>query len=196
MLLEFRASRRSTLRDDGVVTNWPVWATARVEVQPADPRWQRLGEQLREELTLSLARWLAAPIEHVGSTAVPGLPAKPVLDLQAVVLDLDCASAVAQAVAGNGWHLVPPELDARPWRRFLVKVAGDVRVAHLHLMAVDCERWVEQLAFRDALRADFDLRRRYAALKQELATHHANDREAYTAGKADFVYTALDRRPT
>jgi len=64
-------------------------------------------------------------------------------------------------------------------------------------MAVDCERWVEQLAFRDALCADSDLRQRYAALKQELATHHhANDREVYTAGKADFVYTALDRRPT
>jgi len=53
------------------------------------------------------------------------------------------------------------------------------------------------LAFRDALCADSDLRQRYAALKQELATHHhANDREVYTAGKADFVYTALDRRPT
>ncbi len=176
--------------------NWPVWATARVEVQPADPMWQRLGERLREELNVALAEWVAAPVEHVGSTAVPGLPAKPVLDLQAAVSDLGCAPAVAELLAGNGWHLVPPELDARPWRRFLVQVAGEVRVAHLHLMTVGSERWVEQLAFRDALRAEPVLRQRYAALKQDLAADHADDREAYTAGKADFIRAALDRRPT
>jgi len=138
-----------------------------VKVQPADPQWQRLGERLREELNVALSRWLAAPIQHVGSTAVPGLPAKPVLDLQAAVSDLGCAPAVAEALAGNGWHLVPPELDARPWRRFLVQAVGDVRVAHLHLMAVGSERWVEQLAFRDALRAEPVLRQRYAAFKQD-----------------------------
>ncbi len=186
----------SRARNDGAVTSWPVWATARVEARRADPQWQRLGERLREELNVALARWLAAPVEHVGSTAVPGLPAKPVLDLQAAVPDLGCAPAVAEALAGNGWHLVPPELDARPWRRFLVQAAGEVRVAHLHLIAAGSERWAEQLAFRDALRADPDLRQRYAALKQELAADHANDREAYTAAKGDFIRAVLGRRPT
>lgn len=176
--------------------SWPGWATARVAVRPADPRWQRRGDRLREELDVALARWLAAPVEHIGSTAVPGLPAKPVLDLQAAVPDLGCAPAVAEALAGNGWHLVPPELDARPWRRFLVQAAGDVRVAHLHVMAVGSQRWVEQLAFRDALRADPDLRQRYAALKQELAADHADDRERYTAGKTAFLRAALGRRST
>jgi len=184
------------LSDDDASTSWPVWATARVKVQPADPQWQRLGERLREELNVALARWLAAPIQHVGSTAVPGLPAKPVLDLQAAVSDLGCAPAVAEALAGNGWHLVPPKLDGRLWRRFLVQAVGDVRVAHLHLMAVGSERWVEQLAFRDALRAEPVLRQCYAALKQDLAADHADDREAYTAGKADFICAALGRRPT
>lgn len=178
------------------MTSWPAWATARVEVQPADPQWQRLGERLREELDVSLAPWLGAPVQHVGSTSVPGLPAKPVLDLQAAVLDLDCADAVAEALAGQGWHLVPRELDARPWRRFLVQAVHDVRVAHLHLLAVGSPRWFEQLAFRDALRADPDLRQRYAALKQELAAQHADDREAYTAGKADVVRAALHQRST
>lgn len=117
-----------------------MWATAAVEVQPADPLWQQLGEQLGQQLDVALVQWLAAPVEHVGSTSVPGLPAKPVLDFQGAVHDLGCAPAVAEALAGNGWHLVSAELDARPWRRFLVKAASDVRVAHLHLLVVGSER--------------------------------------------------------
>jgi len=179
----------------GGVADWPAWATERVEVRPADPEWQRLGEGLRRELDVALAQWLCAPVEHVGSTAVPGLAAKPILDLQAAVADLGCAPAVAKAL-GRGWHLVPPDLDAKSWRRFLAQVVDDVRVAHLHLLIPDSERWAEQLAFRDALRGDPGLMQRYAALKQELAAEHAEDREAYTAAKTDFVTAVLGRRPT
>ncbi len=100
-----------------------------------------------------LARWLVAPTRHVGSTAVPGLAAKPVIDVQAAVVDLGCADAVAQALAATGWHLVPAQLDARPWRRFLIQVVDEHRAAHLHLLSADSTRWAEQLAFRDALRA-------------------------------------------
>ena len=173
-----------------------MWATAPVEVRPADPRWQRLGERLREELDGALAAWLSGPVEHVGSTAVPGLPAKPVLDLQAAVADFSCAPAVAEVLAGSGWHLVPPELDVRPWRRFLVQALRDVRVAHLHLLLVGSERMTEQLAFRDALRADDSLRQRYATLKQALAAEHADDRETYTAAKTNFIRVALGRHLT
>jgi len=178
------------------VEDWPVWATARVEVRPADPRWQRLGDALRHDLDLVLARWLIAPVEHVGSTAVPGLAAKPVLDLQAAVADLDSTPAVTEALVGSGWHLVPPELDARPWRRFLVQVVDDARVAHLHLLTADGERWTEQLAFRDALRVDSELVQRYAELKQQLAAAHVDDREAYTAAKTDFVRSVLGQGST
>jgi GrpB-like predicted nucleotidyltransferase (UPF0157 family) len=177
------------------VADWPAWATARVQVHPADPQWQRRGEVLRHELDLALARWLRAPVEHVGSTAVPGLTARPILDLQAAVADLDCAPAVAQALAGRVWRLVPAELDARPWRRFLVQVRESMRVAHLHLLSADSKRWSEQPAFRDALLNDPGLAQRYAALKQELAVRHADDREAYTAAKTDFVRAALGPPP-
>jgi GrpB-like predicted nucleotidyltransferase (UPF0157 family) len=177
------------------MTSWPAWATAPVEVRPADPRWQLLGERLRGELDTVLDRWLAAPVEHVGSTAVPGLSAKPVIDLQAAVPDFDCAPAVADALGRSGWHLVPPELDDRPWRRFFVQATGDVRVAHLHLLLAGSERWVQQLAFRDALRGEPDLRQRYQALKLQLAAEHADDREAYTEGKAAFVRAVVARRP-
>lgn len=110
------------------------------------------------------------------------------------MVDLDCADAVAEVLSPAGWHLVPADLDARPWRRFLVQVVDERHAAHLHLLPAGSPRWVAQLAFRDALRADPALVHRYAELKRELATKHATDREAYTTGKADFVRGVLDER--
>lgn len=130
-------------------------------------------------------------MEHVGSTAVPGLPAKPVLDLQAAVVDLACAPGIADVLAPDGWHNVPPELDERPWRQFFVQTVEGRRAAHLHVMTWDSPRWGEQLAFRDPLRADPALRHRYATLKEALATQYNNDREAYSVAKSDFVRAVL-----
>jgi len=162
-----------------------------VQVEAPQADWQRRGQQLCRQLDVTLARWLVTSVEHVGSTAVPGLAAKPILDVQAAVLDLECAAAIAQVVAPSGWHLVPAELDVRPWRRFLVLVVDEHRAAHLHLLPAGSARWSEQLAFRDALRADPTLVDRYAELKRTLADEHADDREAYTAGKEQFVSGVL-----
>lgn len=178
------------------MSQWPRWATEQIHVHPPDEGWQRRGAQLCRELDTLLGRWLVAPTQHIGSTAVAGLAAKPVIDVQAAVVDLDCAGAVAQALSPCGWHLVPPELDARPWRRFLVQVIEDHRAAHLHLLPVNSPHWAEQVAFRDALRADAVLVRRYAELKRTLATEHATDREAYTAGKAELIRRVLDEQPS
>jgi GrpB-like predicted nucleotidyltransferase (UPF0157 family) len=164
-----------------------------VHVEAHRVRWRRRGQQLCEELDAVLDRWLVAPVEHVGSTAVPGLAAKPIIDAQAAVADLECAAAVARVLAPAGWHLVPAELDARPWRRFLVQVVDDHRASHLHLLLATSPRWSEQLLFRDALRADPALVRDYADLKRGLAERHGADREAYTAGKDDFVRGVLRR---
>ena len=165
-------------------------------MQPPHEVWQRRGEHVSRQLDIALAPWLVAPVAHVGSTAVPGLAAKPILDLQAAVLDFECAGPIARALAPAGWHLVPAELDARPYRRFLVLVVDDHRAAHLHLLLTGSARWSQQLAFRDALRADPALVRRYAELKQALAAEHRDDREAYTAGKAEFVRDVLQRSGT
>lgn len=162
-----------------------------MQVQAPQGAWQRRGAQLCRQLDMWLSRWLVASVEHVGSTAVPGLAAKPILDVQAAVLNLDCAEAIAEVLAPVGWHLVPAELDARPWRRFLVQVVDEHRAAHLHLLPAGSPRWSEQLAFRDALRADVVLVHHYAELKSTLAAAHAADREAYTDGKADFVRSVL-----
>lgn len=172
--------------------DWPVWATRPVELRPHEPAWREAGAVERRRLQHLLAQWLTGDVEHVGSTAVPGLPAKPVIDLQAPVRDLVVASAVALRLAPHGWHYVAPELDLREYRRFFVKVADDHRVAHLHLMHADHPRWTEQITFRDALLAAPGLAAQYGALKEELVRVHATDREAYTAAKTDFIRAVLE----
>lgn len=72
-------------------------------------------------------------------------------------------------------------------------MSGERRVAHLHVMVAGTARWDEQLAFRDALRADPGLVDAYAALKRNPAARHATDRERYTSAKADFVRAVLDQ---
>jgi GrpB-like predicted nucleotidyltransferase (UPF0157 family) len=156
-----------------------------------DQDWPRQAAAERLRLLDLLRPWLADDIHHVGSTAVPGLPAKPILDLLAGVRSLDDAPEIARALAPDDWHHVAPELDGRPWERFFVKVAADRRVAHLHLMDPGTPRWAELLRFRDRLRARPDLAAEYADRKRRLAGDHPDDREAYTRGKAAFVRRVL-----
>lgn len=172
---------------------WPVWATEPVDLVDADPAWIVQGEQERDHLETLLASWLIARIEHVGSTAIPGLPAKPIIDLQAPVADLCDSDPIAAALAPHDWHYVDPDLDQRPWRRFFIKVTDERRSAHLHVMTPDSRRWNQQIAFRDALRADTALTADYTTLKRALAAKYTDNREAYTAAKNDFIRTVLER---
>ena len=172
----------------------PAWAVERVHLSAYDSRWPGRAAEYASELRTVLAPWLLGAIEHVGSTAVPGLVAKPVIDLMAQVTDVDVVvDQAAGTLGGLDWRYVPPEFDGRPWRRFLAKVSpdGQHRWAHLHLMAPGAVRWDQQLRFRDALRADPALRDRYAEVKSRLARAHADDRERYTEEKASFVTGVL-----
>jgi GrpB-like predicted nucleotidyltransferase (UPF0157 family) len=164
----------------------PAWAVEAVHLSGYDPRWPERAAGYADEVRPVLAPWLLGPIEHVGSTSVPGLVAKPVIDLMAQVADTDAAVG---ALAELDWRYVPPELDGQPWRRFFVKVSPDGlhRLAHLHVMPAGAARWDQQLRFRDALRASPALRDEYAAVKSRLASTYADDRERYTDEKAAFV---------
>jgi GrpB-like predicted nucleotidyltransferase (UPF0157 family) len=181
--------------DDAV----PAWAHEKAEVLPHDPRLAARARTERDRLARLLVPWLVDGVEHVGSTAVPGLAAKPVIDLMASVADPGAVVAQAgERLAADGWRYVPPELDRKQWRRFFVKpdASGQRRVAHLHVIQAGHPRWAEQVAFRDALRRDDRLARSYENLKRRLAAQHAGDREAYTDAKAEFVAAALLGRRT
>jgi GrpB-like predicted nucleotidyltransferase (UPF0157 family) len=175
----------------------PAWAYEKTELHPHDPARPARAAAERERLLTLLAPWLADGVEHVGSTAVPGLAAKPVIDLMASVRDPGIVvERAGPPLAADGWCYVPPEIDSGgSWRRFFVKPdpSGQHRYAHLHLIQAGHERWTQQLEFRDALRRDDELATTYANLKRRLIAEHPHDREAYTEAKAEFILDALRR---
>ncbi|AFH64925.1 GrpB family protein [Paenibacillus caseinilyticus] len=172
-------------------STWPAWAVEPVTLAPPDPQWPAQGENLRQELASLLLPFGVTEIEHIGSTSIPGLSAKPVLDLMAAVRGWEDVPGIARTLAPYHWHFVPPELDERPWRRFFVRAPKDRRTAHLHLLLDGDPHWEEQLCFRNRLRTDDTLRDAYAALKAKLAADFREDREAYTAAKSEFIRSVL-----
>lgn len=144
----------------------------------------------RNQLAVRLEPWLDGPIEHVGSTAVPGLAAKPVVDIAAPVRSLTEAGEARLVLEQDGWRCWTADPNGQ-WRLWFLRPRPEARTHHLYLIERDDPHLHELLAFRDQLRADDDLRQRYADLKQVLARAHRRDRDAYTAAKADFVAMAL-----
>jgi GrpB-like predicted nucleotidyltransferase (UPF0157 family) len=176
-----------------VSRDWPAWATEKVAISGWDATWPRRAAELISGVEPLLAPWLAGRVEHVGSTAVPGLAAKPVIDLMAPLRSLVGSERADAVLAEAGWELVPPELDQRPWRRLHVLAEGDRRVAHLQLVDVDPHRWRQTLGFRDELRQRPDLAAEYERVKRLAARDHEDDREAYTDAKAAFVRRVVRR---
>lgn len=173
----------------------PPWADAPVHLVASDPTWPAIAAGYIAEINALLGSELVGTPVHIGSTAIPALPAKPIIDLQALATDPSTVVADHQeALAASSWFLVPPELDQRSWRWFFVRAdpTGQHRLAHLHLMRVGEPRWHQQLAFRDRLRTSPDLAREYYEIKSTAAAMHTNDREAYTHLKHDFVHRVLN----
>lgn len=157
---------------------------------PHQPAW---AKWLREEAGLLRAALgeHAVRIEHVGSTAVPGLDAKPILDIVVAVPDMSDATAFEQTLAPLG-YVHKPENDM-PGRLFFVKGTADGRSTHhLNITELGTECWFTHVAFRDYLRSHREARGQYQTLKRELARKHRNDRAAYLQGKADFIRRVLD----
>jgi [ribosomal protein S5]-alanine N-acetyltransferase len=179
------------LATDDPGRGWPAWAREPILVVAADPAWPRLARVLADDVARRLGPRAVGPVEHVGSTAVPGLPAKPVLDLQAPMRSLHDAEAVQATLAAAGWQLVPPDLDDRAWRRLYVLPDGARRRAHLSLVDGGHPRAREVVRFRDVLRARPDLADIYAEVKRLAAGVHEHDREAYTAAKAGVIRALL-----
>jgi GrpB-like predicted nucleotidyltransferase (UPF0157 family) len=134
-----------------------------------------------------------AVIEHVGSTAVPGMGAKPIIDVMVGVADLAMVERCAAALAEDGYRYVPEFEKSMPQRRYFVKTHGQPGHFQMHAVLLDSAFWKSYLAFRDALRADAALAASYWKLKQRLAARFPNDREAYTDGKSGFIRDVLAR---
>lgn len=159
----------------------------RVDVVPYDPAWPAAFEAERTVLADALGPWLSAGVHHIGSTSVPGLAAKPILDMLAGVADLDEASAAIAPLQQLGYVHAPH----RPRALWFFRPSRDAQTHALHLTEPGSDLSEERLTFRDALRADASLTAEYAALKQQLAHEHPDDLAAYTQRKRGFVALVL-----
>jgi GrpB-like predicted nucleotidyltransferase (UPF0157 family) len=128
---------------------------------------------------------VAVRVEHVGSTAVPGLAAKPIVDLLVSVAAIEPRTPYVVPLEGLG-YLFAPDPDS-PDFRFFGKPAERPRSYHMHVCIAGSEDEVRHLALRDYLRSDPDEVARYSAAKREVAARHPQDRLAYIDAKADYV---------
>lgn len=124
---------------------------APVRIEPYNPGWSAAFAAERGLLADALEPWLFGPIEHVGSTAVPGLAAKPVIDIMAAVESLEASRPALERLRGLGYCYAPYRCDVMHW---LCKPSPELRTHHLHLVPFQSALWIERLAFRDLLRGN------------------------------------------
>lgn len=162
-----------------------------VRIDAYDPAWPGRFAAEARRLRAALGAHVAA-IEHIGSTSVPGMPAKPIIDIAVAVDSLAPLESLEQALAGCGY--VAKGEFGLPGRQFFLREAPDV--FHVHVVEKHSGHFSAWLRFRDALRADAAVRDAYAALKHGLAARFAGNRPAYTAAKGEFIRAVLARNPS
>lgn len=153
-----------------------------VRLVPFSSEWRRIFETEKAALEGALGT-LALDIQHVGSTSIPGMPAKPIIDIAIAIPDYDEASVCVPPLEALGYEY-RGEFGI-PRRHYFSK--GDPRTFHLHMVEIKSTQWVNMLGFRDYLRQAPQAAKEYAELKRQLADRYPLDREAYLEGKADFI---------
>ena len=162
--------------------------TQSIEIIEYNIAWPTRFLAERAILQIALAPWLIGDIEHIGSTSVLGLAAKPVIDIMAPVASLEASRGAISAVELMGYCFYSYKPEEMHW---FCKPSPEVRTHHLHLVPLGSRTWVERLAFRDALRLNPAMAQEYAALERRLSQDFAYDREAYTDAKAPFIQNVI-----
>jgi GrpB-like predicted nucleotidyltransferase (UPF0157 family) len=168
-----------------------------VAVVPYDPRWPEMFEQERNHLLACLPHDLIKRVVHFGSTAVPDLLAKPVVDILVEVADLEeTKKRVVPVLEAQGYDYFwrPSWGDRTPpfYAWFIKRDANGTRTHHIHMVESDFEHW-DRLLFRDYLIEHPKVASEYGELKARLCESHGTDREAYTEAKTDFVRSITER---
>jgi GrpB-like predicted nucleotidyltransferase (UPF0157 family) len=164
----------------------------RVTVVEYSPGWREKFERERELLTRVVGAD-AGIVEHVGSTSVEGLAAKPIIDIMIGLHDFSAAADFVPGIQGLGYEYVPEHEAVMPERRYFRKRAGGVTTHHVHMVQAGGEFWRRHLLFRDYLRANPDAVAAYAALKKELARREWGDKGGYTDAKTAFIREVEER---
>jgi GrpB-like predicted nucleotidyltransferase (UPF0157 family) len=155
-----------------------------VHIVPYDPSWPEkfaIEKNLVEE---TLGSWIAGGVHHVGSTAIPGMSAKPIIDIMVGVKNLNGAKACIPFLEQIQYCYYPYKPDEMIW---FCKPSPYKRTHHLYIMEVSHPEWKARIAFRDYLKNHPEAKEEYRKLKTQLAEKYSTDREAYTESKTEFV---------
>jgi GrpB-like predicted nucleotidyltransferase (UPF0157 family) len=155
-----------------------------ITVVPYDPKWPDLFQEEADELAAIFGDEVVA-IHHIGSTAIPGIHAKPIIDILVEVQDIERIDAFNQEITRRG-YLPKGEFGIRG-RRFFIKGTEESRTHHIHVFQTDDAEPERHLTFRDYMRAHPEEARAYGRLKQELARRFPNNIDSYMAGKNDLI---------
>ena len=162
-----------------------------IRLKPHDPQWAQLYERERARLAAALGNRVL-DLQHVGSTAISGIRAKPILDIAAAVASYEAAAICIAPLEALGYSYRGE--NGIPRRRYFVLRApdGEMTLVHLHMLEVESAEWANHLLFRDYLRAHPQEAQAYQALKERLMARYPHDRGAYTEGKGAFIMRVLE----
>ncbi|MBK5115033.1 MAG: GrpB family protein [Candidatus Heimdallarchaeota archaeon] len=155
-----------------------------------NPKWPDFFLEERAKIEKALGH-LIVKIEHIGSTAIPGMGGNPIIDILIGVQEKEDAEKCIPLLASIGYTFDPDRNEDFPERKSLDKYAIGAKI-HLYIVDINSEYWVRHILFRDHLRANPEVAREYNKLKVELVKKYRYDREAYTKGKAKFIKKVED----
>ncbi|MDT5121436.1 MAG: hypothetical protein QOC96_918 [Acidobacteriota bacterium] len=150
------------------------------------PEWQKMFEDEKKFLQTALGE-VSAQIEHIGSTAVAGLAAKPVIDLMVGLEDFSTADNFVPKIEALAYEYLKKYEAVMPFRRFFVKEQDGRRTHQIHLVAIGSEFWERLILFRDYLRQHHGVAAKYASLKKQLAAREWADVNEYAEAKTEFI---------
>lgn len=160
-----------------------------VKLVPHNPEWDELFRAEKAKL-LEVMCDIVIDIQHVGSTAIPTILAKPIIDIAVLVKSLQEAEKYIEKIQALGYQ---KKQENRSERMFFTKGPEENRILYLHIGDVNTDYIKDMIVFRDCLIQNPDEAKRYAELKAELAKKFANNREPYTAAKERFVQEVVER---
>lgn len=157
-----------------------------VVIVPYNPDWVNQYNNEAALIHEAIGSYLAS-LEHIGSTSVPGLASKPIIDLLAGMNSLADTPVIVPLLRDLGYTYKPEYETDLPERRYFSKHIAGQQSFHLHMVEPDTQFFRRHIAFRDYLRTHPEYAAEYAALKMDLAKQFGNDREGYTDAKTDFI---------
>ncbi len=163
-------------------------ARGTVVLERYNPEWATSFEREKALIQPIFGKY---EVHHTGSTSIPGLAAKPIIDMLVGIENLADFERYRAKLESLGYVSMPER--EKDWEIFIPKGPDDARTHYLHVLIKDSPQYRNVLAFRDYLRAHDDARDAYASLKADLAVTYASDRPSYTAAKDDFIMSVIER---